>query len=137
MDDAAAEVQKARVNKYLEKWRPAGFGWWRVDLEWDRGSHDDCDTQRRLASCKINWEYRAATISFVLPALVSLNEEELEETVVHELAHLLIASIQDYSDSNTRQLTEYAVTCVTRALLWTNQHVPTSSNTFPPPPPPV
>lgn len=123
MNDAEFEVQKARVQRYLDKWMPAGFGWWRIETVWERGNHESCDTQDTAAQCTEQWEYRDGRITFFLGKIKDLTEEYLEEAVVHELSHLLIGSIRDYSTPTERQLTEFAVTSVARALLWTHQHV--------------
>jgi Zn-dependent peptidase ImmA (M78 family) len=119
MNDKAAEAQKKRVDKYLKKWREAGFGWWKIDVTWSRGDHED----EAPATCYCQWEYRQAEITFYLPAIAKLTDEEVEGVVVHELSHLLVASVENYDDDNTRQKTEYAVSCVATALLWTNQNV--------------
>lgn len=81
MNDTEADAQKERVQRYLDKWMPAGFGWWKLNIKYDRGD------------------------------------------VVHELSHLLVGSIRDYSTDAQRQMTEFAVSCVTNALLWTHQNV--------------
>lgn len=123
MKDAEADVQKARIKKLMDKWMPAGFGWWKIDVEYNRGTVDGKEGSSKNASVYEMWEYRSATITFNLPAIATHNDDDLEETVVHELAHLLVGSIRDYSTDERRQMTEYAVTTITRALIWTSKHV--------------
>lgn len=123
MNDADAAIQKERVQRYLDKWMPAGFGWWKIKLEWDRGDHADCDTYERAAHINEQWEYRQAKICFHLSKLKDESDEGVERIVVHELSHLLVGSVRDYSTDAQRQMTEFAVSCVTNALLWTHQNV--------------
>lgn len=123
MNDEEFEKQKARVQRYIDKWMPAGFGWWRLDIQWERGSASGFEGYTENPNIIEHWQYRAATITFNLGATKDLTEERLEETVVHELSHLLVGSILDYSTEAQCQMTEFAVTSVARALLWTHKHV--------------
>lgn len=131
MNDAEFEKQKARVQRYIDKWMPAGFGWWRIDFMWERSSASGFEGCTENANIIEHWQYRAATITFNLGATKDLTDERLEETVIHELSHLLLGSIRDYSTDAQRQMTEFAVTSVARALLWTHQFVKEPRETQP------
>ena len=117
MTDKEYKAQKRRIRKVLKEWvGPCGFGWYRLVFEYDR--HYAADNDRTFAMMTVLWQYRSARIVFFLPVAVEVDEEELEHCVVHELCHLLVGSIEDYSSEACRQQTEYAVTAVTNALLW-------------------
>lgn len=123
MNDAEADIQKARIQRYLDKWMPAGFGWWKLKIDYERGSSTGKESLIETANIIENWEYRSARITFYLDCTTDLNDDDLEHTVVHELSHLLLGSIRDYSTDDRRQMTEFAVTAVTRALLGTNRNI--------------
>lgn len=117
MSDKEYEKQKARVNKYREKWFDTlGLGWYEVKLNWsqleDRENHDTA------AKTTWRWQYRSAEITFFLPAFVDLDDDDVESIVVHEFAHILTGPmVQNAPDENT-QLMEYGTECVARALIW-------------------
>lgn len=121
MNDQEADIQIARIQKYLKRWMGAGFGWWRLDIEYERGNKTGFEGCIENANILEHWQYRAATITFNLPAVEQLTDERLEEMVVHELSHLLIGSIRDYSNDAQRQMTEFAVTNIARSLVWASK----------------
>lgn len=104
------------IRRYLKKWRDAGFGWWKIDVNYDY----DRDERNRdcAARCKVNWEYRDVSLTFFLPALRGSADEEIENCVLHELCHILVAPLEDYSSDEAKQITETTVTQVAFALEW-------------------
>lgn len=123
MTDAEYKKQKARVEKYLDKWfKPAGFGWFGVSIDFNRHLKDDREFTS-AADTSTHWQYRKAHINFYLPAIVDIDDAELERVVVHELSHVLIGSVSNFSNDEYREMTEYATECVTQALLYTNKYV--------------
>lgn len=125
MNDADAEKQIARIKRYIDKWMPAGFGWWKIDIQYDRSAGEQSHEDQRSSAgqCSERWEYRMAQITFFLKTVETMDDEELEEVVVHELSHLLLGPVRDYSTEANRQMTEFAVTSVARALISTHQKV--------------
>ena len=122
MTDKEFREQKRRVNKYLDKWqKPAGFGWWYITVEYERDRYTD--EPNTAAHCWSQWQYHQATIRFYLPALKSLEDEELERTIIHELCHLLISPLEDYSTPERRQITEHTTSLVADALYWAYSNV--------------
>lgn len=123
MTDEQYNKIKASVQKYLDKWlEPCGFTWWRITIEWVR-EYKDQESLSAAADTSVQWEYRQARVKFYMPMLEEMSEDRLEHLVVHELSHVLVASIHDFSDDNTRQMTEYATECVARALLYASSTV--------------
>lgn len=117
MTDTEYKKEKARIKKVIDKFfKPLGFGWWVVDIEWDRERNEDSPSQTaRTAS---NWQYRTARITFVVPVCAEQTDEELENIILHELSHILAAPIQDFRDDQSREITEYTVTNIAHALAY-------------------
>jgi len=121
MNDKEYKELKTRIKKLIEKWfRPAGFGWWRVDFVYSRErmpDNDDC-----AASTHADWQYSHGTITFYLPVLTNLNDEELEHTLVHELCHLTASgwhNMQDTGDATARF--ERTVDDFAKHLIWSRE----------------
>jgi len=115
------EKLKARIDKILKKWvEVAGFRWWKIDIVY---TFDRSDSSRNvLGTTDTLWAYRSATIEFFLAAIFEqkYTDEQLEDFIVHELSHILVASL--VSDESDRDKMEYATECVARALLFTKRH---------------
>lgn len=120
MTDKEYKATKVRIQKMLKKWRPAGFGWFHISYSYER-EHDE--NPRLAAKCDVDWQYKSAHITFFAPVMSELDDERLENTVVHELCHVLISPIQDFSDENTRQMTEYTTSLVADSLIWASKFV--------------
>jgi hypothetical protein len=114
--------EKARIQKLLNKWRAAGFGWFRLTYSWLRETKDNNDLSA-AAECSAQWEYKQAHITFYLPMFVGKTDEEVESIVVHELSHILTSPIQNFSDDDSRQMTEFSTSMVADALLWAAEFV--------------
>lgn len=122
MSDKEYKNQQKRVKKYLDKWqKPCGFGWFSINVEFDRErDHDEPGT---LGKCWSNWQYRQGTIKFYLPVVEEQRDDELEMSVIHELCHLIVSPLQDFSTPEKREITEYTTTTVAEALYWAHTQV--------------
>lgn len=122
MTDKEYREQKKRVKRIIGKWfNPIGMGWWQIDMYWLRAKkEEDADC---LADTTCNWQYRTAAISFYLPICATIDDSKLEEAIVHELSHILVAPIQNFNDELSRDITEHTVTTVARALIWASKNV--------------
>lgn len=117
MTDKEYKAEKARINKYWDKWfRAIGLSWWTVDKIFERELNKDSPSQAATSSS--NWQYRTACITFVVPVCAEQDDEKLENVVVHEMTHILAAPIQDFRDDQAREITEYTVTTIAQALMW-------------------
>lgn len=119
--------QKKRVKAVLDKWMgPLGLGWWRIDILW---SEEEClDEKGWKAPFRIvhRWEYRLAELTVYLPMLEGISDVDLEELVVHELAHLFLAEVEDRTErteADMRQHVEHATHSLSKAFLWLRQAV--------------
>jgi hypothetical protein len=120
MTDKEFNAQQKRVKKVWSKWYDAlGLSWYRIDRYWNRSRNEDCADE--VANTATNWQYRTAAITFNLPACVDLDDDKLEEVIVHEMSHILVGPIQDFRDDQAREITEYTVTTVARALIWSRE----------------
>lgn len=120
MTDKQYREQKARVEKIWDEWYDIlAMWWWRIDRTWDRAREEnnyDC-----IAKTSSNWQYRTAHITFYLPTALDLDDSHLEESIVHEFVHVLLAPIQDMRDDQAREITEHTVTTVARTLIWAKE----------------
>jgi len=118
MTDKEYRDQKKRVQKYIDKWFNAmGLGWFQVDMDWVRA--EKTDSSGTAAEVSTTWQYRNARISWYLPVLAELDDDKLENTVVHEFVHILInpLTLVDKSEDLSTQH-EYATECIARAFQW-------------------
>lgn len=120
MTDKEYREQKRRVKRYIDKWlKPLGMGWHRIDLEWDRERNNDLPDEAAVTSWM--WQYRTANITFRLPVIKELNEEKLENVVVHEFSHILTGAMVQNQPEDNKQLMEYSTENVARALIWARE----------------
>jgi len=112
-----------KISKLFRYWVSClGLRWWEVDLKFydDPGAilenfGNDGDILV-LAKTTVSWEYGLATIRINLPGWKDLDNEHMENAVVHELSHVLVAELQY---SNDMHHVEHTVTTLTRAFIWT------------------
>ncbi len=117
--DAEYKESKEKIQKYLDKWMgPGGFNWWRIEIEWVRESQASA-----AADTVVHWQYRQVYIKFYLPIFEDMPEDRIEQIVVHELSHILIGSVHNFSSEDSTEITEYATENVARALLFANSTV--------------
>jgi hypothetical protein len=116
-ETAAWRKEKARIKRFIYKWvTPLGLGWWKVDIEWLDGPpetpHEGFD---KAADCRAQWPYRKATVRFWLNATMDMDDEDLEEMVVHELCHILVNQMREEGIVHE----EAVVTALSKAFIWT------------------
>jgi hypothetical protein len=114
----AKEAEKL-VKKFIEKWKHivTHYGWkFHVYYLEDHAGFPG-GTRGATTSAVVypNFKQLEANIYFNLENLASEDEEYIEETVVHELTHMLISPLQVDADLE-ETLVEYTVTTIARAL---------------------
>jgi hypothetical protein len=118
--DKEYQTQKNRVRKLWDKWfKPLGLGWWAVDLYRERERDEEQPSQ--IGKTETRWQYRSAAVSFNLPIVADLDDTRLEEAIVHEMTHILVGGIHDLRDDQSREITEYTVTTISRAIIWARE----------------
>lgn len=115
MDDAAFEAQIRRVSDLADKWRDLlWLSHWRIIDHWERVHHkDDTEDIRKAAETSTQWEYMRADVTWYLPVIATLPEDEVGELVIHELLHIVIAEM---AKGKHDQHEERVVTHLSRAL---------------------
>lgn len=93
------------------------LGWVKLSMSFDTGHSED----RVLCQCFCDWEYRQATIRWNVRQASSCTDDELKETALHELIHILNApvweSMTELEQERLYKLNELATENVTRAIL--------------------
>lgn len=119
MTDKEYKREKQRIQKLIEKWvRPIGLGWWRIKFEYEREEPDSREKTAyapkvvgdywrsvMVTTCDPNY-LRASVVSY-LTQTRNIDDEELEETFVHELMHIFLApmSHEDHAAEEERVAT--------------------------------
>ena len=70
-----------------------------------------------VAQTNAMWEYRSATVRWWLAGAARLDHREIEDTLVHEYTHILLAPIESKIPDKHLELKEFAVESVARALM--------------------
>ena len=102
MTDKEFAAAKARVWKYVRKWdEPLGLRWWRQAHEWCREPIGEASEGRFVGGrATVDWKYRLVTYQWYLPGLAKLLNDDIEETVVHEMMHVLVAEMRQWENAN-------------------------------------
>lgn len=123
MGMAKSETPNQRVRRlvrfYTAKWvKLLDFEWFTIQHKWiDSGEEDDGGITRTAADTTALWEYRYAKVRWYLPNLSNQTDDQIEECVVHELGHCLIASMEEHIKDKYLEQREYAVQTLTLGLL--------------------
>lgn len=127
MDDAKYEAQRERVVTLADRWiRAIGLGWWRITNSYDRTGEDFADSTVRsggyrtgtAARCFPEWRYGFATIVWNMPEVAEMDDEQLENTFVHELMHLYLHELRGDEDGDHLDHEEHAATSLAKAFIW-------------------
>ena len=114
---------QTKIETLTRHWqRLADLGWLTIKNVF---SEDPSPDPQDIAWTTTDWEYRRTEITWYLPRVAELELQELEETVVHELAHALVAPMEENLTEKHRKVCEFAVESVARALLAV-KHTPNS-----------
>lgn len=112
MNDKQYESEKKRVHRMVKRWtRTLGLNQWRINCKWRR---ERFKHKRTIARVEVKWEYQEACIEFSLSKTFNLNDERLEEAVIHELVHVLVAEI---ADDEAIKHEERVVVTITNAII--------------------
>lgn len=117
MTDKEYSKQKKRINAFYDKWAPIlGMGWYKVNLLFIRDT--DTNEPETAAITSSQSQYRLASIRFFMPIIASQSDEDLEHIIVHELCHILIAPLSQFTTDEpaTNYVHEYSTECFAWAL---------------------
>ena len=122
MTDAEFAVVKARIERLIARWvKTIGLGWWTVKFRYDRSykTGEDADTAASTAAdTTTSWEYLLAHVTFYLPVIEQMPDDELEELFVHECCHILTAELGVEENELQRPHRERVATTLARAFIW-------------------
>ncbi len=117
--------KKKLIRRYIKRWRTIlGLYQWKIKTFYHKDPEDilkNFDTGKRsMSSAMVNadWKYRSANIHFNMLNVNELPPAEIEETVVHELVHVLVNEMREDGIHHE----ERVVTDLTAAFLWTRKY---------------
>lgn len=105
------------ILKYLKKWIPIlRLQEWKINVRFlGHGfPHGSGVAVGACAAVHVDWAYLTASIDFDMLQMCE-GEEHIEEDVVHELMHIVVAELQPGDDFNPAE--ERVVTRLARALV--------------------
>lgn len=118
MSDKEYNQLKKKITRLASLWRERlGLNTYRLHHSWDRTTKEKADNCG--AEVKMRWEYLEADFTWYMPALKDLNDDELEECIVHEFCHVLIAPLMYDDSEHGRLVYERVTSTVQRAIGWT------------------
>lgn len=133
MNDADFAFQEKRINHCFNFWvkrlRMLRRGWV-FDLYFDRVGGDfregkgKNDGWRVIARSRPQWEYMRGTITFNMPEIVTVTDDELDQVMVHELLHFVVAEMSEPDDDGKHE--ERVVTALTLIIVRTGKRVRSS-----------
>lgn len=123
MTDRKFAILKKKVEKIANEWRDIiGLHDHRLRYKFIREKHSEGNTVAQIYPL---WQYKHHTLEFYMPTVDECDsDEELEEDILHELVHILIAPASGNdapSNQAEREVREYATQCITYALLWARE----------------
>lgn len=105
----AAKPKYVAVEKFIEARSPIWIdrmrlGEWELEHVYlDSFFGDDGEEDFKVtACCEARWNYYMAKIKWFLPSAVRHDEDHLEQTLVHELCHVLLSAEQSVVDELSR-----------------------------------
>jgi len=130
MRDKERKRQEKRVRDLVKRWiGPMGLRWWKLDVVY-YADYDECRqlfgkpgdaSLETVMSTYASWQYLEATIDVNLQRVAKMGNDELEMTVVHELAHVLINEMREVQGEEGIEHEERVATTLARAFLWTRE----------------
>jgi len=132
MDESERRLvrEKKRCTRFVKMWRERlGLSHWRIDHTYHDGPFlvDGALDSEATASCLARWQYQSASLNFNVRETEQLDDERLEEVVIHELGHILVNEMRPLNlpagwvrDASDAAHEEHVVTLITNAILYTS-----------------
>ena len=120
MNDADYKKLRNKIRKMFHKWQqPMGMRMFEVNLTWDRSYHP----KGYAATTEMSrWLYHSYDITFYMPTLAEMDDEHLENVVIHELTHCLLAPLSSNlkydEEGHMSDTMEWNTELVARAVEW-------------------
>ena len=118
MNDERLRAQQDRVHPLFDSWSERlRLSQWNIHLNWTRtDGPENYHGGVCLMEVVCDWRYEDAHITIYAASLENLSDDELEETVIHELTHILVAEMGAENNDHDRE--EHVVTRISRAFYW-------------------
>ncbi len=96
MKERTVEQLRKTINKYVKKWKSNLFlGMWTINFRIRDYITDDGGSYRTCAECTSSWKYFTADIDFNYVQLKEMEDQEIEEVVIHELIHIVVNELRE------------------------------------------
>ena len=129
MNDKEYKVQKERIRKLIKKWvKSLGLNWYEITFEYERGIRTDTTpTAYSPKVVKGVWEtvmetevdpyYGRAVIVCYLGVIKNLEDQDLEETFLHECMHIFLSPMHNKKENKQEEL---VATRLAKAFIWSH-----------------
>lgn len=107
---------KELISERITWWKAKmGLGYWNVRYDFQKGKPEQLEDGFQIcARCGADWAHEDALITFYPKAMKNYSEDEIENTVVHELLHIFVNEMRQKGlDHEERVVTELA-----KAFIW-------------------
>lgn len=118
MTDAEYEAEKARVDALFDEWRArVGLSHWEWFITYHRATEAGVEPGV-VMEVDSRWQYLWAAVDVYMDRSITRDDAGIENDVVHELAHCLVAPMrQPKVLGKMRDFEEYTVSSLARVLL--------------------
>ena len=112
---------KESIINLVTKWKDLlGLYNWVIDIMWDddvdAGTHLHSLGWQALFEMVASWPYMLASLHVNCKYLCELDDERLEELIIHELMHLILAELREAKSNDLHLHEERVVTMLSRAF---------------------
>jgi len=129
MTDKEYRQQKQRVRKLIKKWvRPLGLNWWRIDFAYERiNKHEGQPTYAPMdvggyfevvMETRCDPYYLKAHITVYLQVTQDLDDDDLEQSFLHELMHVFLSPMKTKQKAGEEEL---VATKLAQAFMWSSK----------------
>lgn len=109
----------ARCQPLFDEWlTKLGLMWWSVEISYYDKRKQFRKDNGGIAAARVwaDWRYMSANISVCVPVVATMDDDDLERAIVHELCHALVNEMRE-SDPDIKH-EERVVTTLTSAFMW-------------------
>lgn len=115
--DKVAAQQKKRIEELAGKWlAPLHLDKWDVKFVLRYDAEEYLDDVKVAMSVHCQWQYMVAEVYVNLEEIIPLSDKELEEAFLHEMGHVFLNEMREWSKKNVRH-EERVATHLARAFL--------------------
>lgn len=101
----------------MKKWRRRLWlqEWW-VTNSFVRGAFESNGNYDAMASTRVDWQYRRATITWNMEAVARQSDEELEQVFVHEVMHIHLNEMREEGLAHEERVASTLALLITRLV---------------------